>query len=144
MPELLEYEPGMKFEGDRVYYEDSEALVTKVQIPLGLPPDPTQKYLPGLESVAWYDSSTFNISSIGQDLWDSFSQFSESAYSGTKQVLKKGYNDLKEGVGTVVGDVTEPISDSLKTTFWYAILAVGALGAVIYFAGKSGALRISR
>lgn len=142
--EALEYVPGMKFEGDRVYYEDSEALVSKVQIPLGLPPDPTPGFVPGLESTAWYDSSTFEISSIGQNLWDSFSQFSESAYSGTKQVLKKGYSDLKDGVSTVVGDVTEPISDSLKTTFWYALLAVGALGAVIYFAGKSGALRITR
>lgn len=144
MPELLEYQPGMKFESDRVYYEDSVAGVSKIQVPLGLPPDPTASFVPGLEGAAWYDSSTFSISSIGQSAWESFSQFSESAYSGTKQVLKGAYADIKEGVSTVVGDVTEPVYDSLKTTFWYALLAVGALGAVIYFAGKSGALRITR
>lgn len=67
----------------------------------------------------------------------------KNAYGGVKNVASTVYGDISSGVGTVYDDVARPVESALTATYWYTIFAVVVLGGVIYFAGKSGALRIS-
>lgn len=123
--------------------------------PLGLPADPMSKLPPpGFETTVGADSagtSLFNFSGLFDDIkqnaYGAFSTFENSihnAYGGVKDITKTVYGDLKNAAGSVYDDVATPVKSALTSTYWYMLLGVGVVGVIIYFAGKSGALRVSR
>jgi hypothetical protein len=128
---------------------DPTAASSLAYTSMGLPADPVSSQPPaGFESSLAADPPKPTISSVAQGIWDEIKQDSTSAvsavYGGTKKVVATVYEDVASGVGTVVNDVASPVKTALSSTYWYLLGAVAVLGAVIYFAGKSGALRISR
>lgn len=115
---------------------------------IGFPKDPVSSFPPpGLEGTSGAVSDSPIMTSLGNFLGtveDYTVNIVKGGYEGVKNVTKTVYDDVKSGVGTVVGDVTSPLGSLLDKTYWYLIGAVIIVGGVVYFAGKSGALRISR
>ncbi len=85
------------------------------------------------------------FSKLGSELkddfsWDQLSKDVDVVVGG----VKSGYETTKNVVSTVAGDIEKPISGILDNLYWRVIIVVVVLGGVIYFAGKSGALRVSK
>jgi len=117
-------------------------------LPLGLPPDPVSSLPPqGLQGVMYSQPSSPMISSL-QGVWENITTFSESAiknvYKTTKGAVKEVYDDGKQLVGDAYDSVSNPVGSFLDNVYWKVILAVVVIGGVVYFAGKSGAVRVSR
>lgn len=123
---------------------DFDMQASRITTPMGLPVDPMLNVVPGLESTIYAQPSASIFNSI-ESVWDSIYNASESVVGGVygtaKDLTTKVYGDIKAGVGTVVDDVTEPLSANIKSVYWYMILGVVVVGGIIYFAGKSGAVR---
>lgn len=111
--------------------------------------------IPGLGGTDAAVSDSPLLSSVSPSWWDSIKNsasgviskaesIEKSIYTEAKDVTKIVYGDVRDAAGTIYDDVSKPISGFISGTYWYAILAVVVLGGVIYFAGKSGALRVSR
>lgn len=109
--------------------------------------------VPGFESTSGATSSAPPITSASS-WWDnvknemgsvvtSVENYEKGIYNGVKDITKTVYSDASSAVGTVYADVSSPVTSALTSTYWYAIGAVVVLGAVIYFAGKSGALKVN-
>jgi len=122
--------------------------------PLGLPADPAYNLPPpGFESTLGVEEGMPLITSI-QGVWDSVKSNAsglvgavehgvEGVYETGKKAVKSVYGDVSGGVGKVFGDISNPLTSTLKTGFWYALLGVVVLGGVVYFVGKSGAVRVA-
>lgn len=118
-------------------------------VPLGLPSDPVSLMPPsGLESTVAAQGTTPMLSSV-QGIWNTITTDSESAYQWF--VTPQGENPIsflygkgKEAISTVVDDIAKPAGNLLEGVYWKLLLAVVVIGGVVYFAGKSGAVRISR
>ena len=120
---------------------------------LGMPSDPNDPFPPaGLSTTVAADQSPPSL--IG-GIYNTIADDSRSALDYVEAApgkvvatvesgISSAYGTLKNGVSTVVSDVSSPLGGLLKTSYWYLIGAVAVIGAVIYFAGKSGALRITR
>lgn len=123
-------------------------------IDLGLPGSiDSSMPLPGLETTSAAISPAPPITTA-QSIWDTIKNDSYSAmgavetgvknvYGGIKDITKTVYQDVSSGVGTVYDDVAAPVEKAATSTYWYLILGVIVIGGVLYFAGKSGALKIS-
>lgn len=116
--------------------------------PLGLPRDPLYFDLPaGLDGAGSSAVSSISLSSL-DGIWDSVSQNSLGAFSWAGQKAKglvtSSYGLLKEGVSEVLEDVTTPLSSGLKTYYWYLLGGLIVVGGVLYFAGKGGAIRVTK
>lgn len=61
-----------------------------------------------------------------------------------KSGVVSGYDTAKSAVTTVVTDIGTPVENALSSIYTRVIIIVVVLGGVIYFAGKSGALRVSK
>lgn len=122
---------------------------------IGIPRDPvgnTPVY--GLETTSAAVQEAPPISTFDR-LWGAIKQDSsgllhgigdagKNAYGGISDITKTVYGDVKSAAGTVYDDVSKPLSGIIGSAYTYIIVAVVVLGGVIYFAGKSGALRVSR
>lgn len=131
-------------------YSNMLAYGKKIEsfLPLGLPPDPMPKTPPpGLESTIGAIPSAGWTESL-ENAWNGIVSSSESAvqglYESGKKVVRGVYEDAKDAAGDVYDDLTKPVGSLLDNVYWKVILAVVVVGGVVYFAGKSGALRISR
>ena len=117
-------------------------------LPLGLPPDPLPKTPPaGLEStIGAIPEAGWTLSL--SNAWNGIVSSSESAvqglYESGKKVVRGVYEDAKDAAGNVYDDLTKPVSSFIDNAYWKIILAAVVVGGVIYFAGKSGALRVTR
>lgn len=83
---------------------------------------------------------------IKNDMGSAFGEFAaieKNIYGGIKDITKTVYTDLSSGAGAVYDDVSGPVASAVTSAYWYAIIAVVVIGGVIYFAGKSGALKLS-
>lgn len=127
----------------------SPASFSAAYTPIGLPenPNPTGIMPPGLEGTQGYKQPGPPISSV-DSLWTKIKSNSLGAISTlekTAQDLVTGaYDEVKSGVSTVASDIAAPVKNALTSTYMYLLLGVVVVGGVIYFAGKSGALRISK
>lgn len=121
---------------------------------IGLPADPSPTTPPpGLDHTEAGNIAAPLITTA-QSIWDTIKQDSISAvnavetgvknvYGGIKDVTKTVYTDVKSGVGTVADDVTHPVAEATKTTYWYLLLGIIVVAGGLYFVGKSGAVRVS-
>lgn len=110
--------------------------------PLGIPGDPGSDMIAGLETTDAAAGPAPSISSF-QNFTDSIKSDATNLLGGAEGAIKSGYSTIKGAVGTVVGDVTDPLASAAKTYFAYAMVAIIIVGGVLYFAGKSGALKIN-
>lgn len=115
---------------------------------MGLPSDPVSSMPPpGLESTVAVDEPPPHISTM-QAIFNTIKNDSANAVgwveTEAKSTVQGIYKTTKSAVGTVYDDVSAPIGNLLKGTYLYLLLGVVVLGGVIYFAGKSGALKIDR
>lgn len=128
-------------EFDQRYFATKDLI--RDYLPMGLPADPVSSMPPpGLESTVAANPGTPFISSL-QEYWDVIKNDSESAVNYLKGAVETGYETVKGGIGTVYDDITKPVSSIIDNAYWKIILAVVVVGGVIYFAGKSGALRVN-
>ena len=128
--------------GDSYY----EALKGSIQsyLPLGLPPDPSPSTLPpGLETTQGAVSTMDYLFPEVSYVWDAVKRNSESAADYVEQGIKDAYGATKNAIGTVYDDVTKPLSSAVDNVYWKVILAAVVVGGVIYFAGKSGAVKVN-
>jgi len=112
-------------------------------LPLGLPPDPvSQLPPPGLETTLAASGSSPYISSL-QGVWDSITSASESAAKAVESGITKVYGKVKQGVGTVYDDVTNPVGSLVENAYWKILLGVVVVGVAVYYIGKTGAVKVS-
>lgn len=113
-------------------------------LPLGLPEDPVSSLPPaGLETTLAARGEAPQITTV-QGIWNSITTFAESAGNTLESGIKGAYGKVKEAAGTVYDDVSSPVSSAFDNIYWKVIIAAVVVGGVIYFAGRSGAVRISR
>lgn len=122
---------------------------------MGFPADPVSSSPPsGLQTTTAAIQSAPPISTF-DSIWNTIKQDStgilsyaedeaKNAYGGIKDVGATVYGDIKSGAGTLYDDVSKPISGIISSAYTYIIVAVVVIGGIIYFAGKSGALRVTR
>lgn len=128
--------------GDSYY----EALKGSIQsyLPLGLPPDPSPSTLPpGLETTQGAVSTMDYLFPEVSYVWDAVKRNSESAADYVEQAIEGAYDKTKHAVGTVYDDLSAPISGAVDNLYWKIIIAAVVVGGVIYFAGKSGAVKVN-
>ena len=118
---------------------------------IGLPVDnQSSAPPPGFDSTVSSVQPAPPISTVDK-IWGSISSTASSVVSKieaapgealdwTEGEIKSGYNTVKSGVGTVVSDVTSPVTSSLKSVYVYAIVGVIVLAGAIYFIGRGGAI----
>ena len=131
--------------GEPTLFENWDLMASQMVNVLGMPVDPYGSVPPGFETTMNSVPPTPPLAVV-KEFWDGSIQAVEGVvqdiYNGAKGVGSSIYADLKQGVGAVVEDVTEPAASALKTTFWYAVVGLVVIGGVLYFAGKSGALSV--
>jgi hypothetical protein len=95
---------------------------------------------------SWYSSIESGVSGVVAGVENVASKTVSAAVSG----IETGYGAAKSAAGTVLSDVesgtTSAINTALapaKSVFLYLLLGVAVVGAVIYYAGKSGALKVN-
>jgi hypothetical protein len=83
-----------------------------------------------------------------QSLWGSVKDYVSDTVSTAIDTEVAGYGELKTGVKTVVADTAEIAVDTTKTVVGglstYLIVGAVLIGGLIWVAGKSGALRVSK
>jgi hypothetical protein len=111
--------------------------------PIGLPTDSQSTAPPpGFESTVGSVSSPPPISTIDK-IWGTIKSDASAAVGFTESEIKAGYQTTKSAVGTVVGDVANPLANTAKSIFWYAIVAVVVIAGGIYFIGRGGAVKVN-
>lgn len=111
-------------------------------LPLGLPPDPSPMYVPGLETTSGAVSTPSLFPSV-QDVWDNITRNAESAADYVEQGIEAVYKKGKSAAGTVYDDLSKPLNTAIDNAYWKIILAAIVVGGVVYFAGKGGAIKVS-
>jgi len=103
---------------------------------------------PGFSSTQAAIPPAPDISS-NQSTWDTVTQDARSALKWSSDALstaentavsgiKSAYQGTKNVVGTVAGDIANPIGGVLKTTYLYIIVGVVILAGALYFVGRGG------
>lgn len=107
---------------------------------MGLPQDPTNPTAQNITNN--YDDSSKPPPVSGWDsFWSKVKSYDAQAGNWVIQAVKDDYGLLKGATSTVVGDVAAPVQGVIDNAYWKIILVVIVLGGVIYFAGKSGAVK---
>lgn len=118
-------------------------------LPMGFPVDnQSSAPPPGFESTTGSVASPPQISTI-DSLWNTIKQDSQSAIAWTEKEASNTFTGAKNlassavsGVESVAMAPVNYVESGVKSVYWYAILAVVVIGGVIYFAGKSGAIKV--
>lgn len=126
-------------------------------VALGLPPDPNSSLpQPGFETTSAADQPSPVMSTI-QSIWGTIKQDSlgaattvenavtgevSNAYNSVTNAATNAVSSVVNKATAAVTGVENKVTGTLTSVYWYAILAVVVIGGVLYFGGKSGALRV--
>lgn len=119
-------------------------------LPMGFPEDnQSSAPPPGFETTTGSVAAPPQISTI-DSLWNTIKQDSQSTIAWTEQEASNTFTGAKNlaksavsGVESAGSGAVDFVESGVKSVYWYTILAVVVIGGVIYFAGKSGAIKVN-